>query len=235
MSYLIPFPQLNNSQINKQLLSCGDNTILVHSDISKLLLFKFENKKDYINSHLNNLFQITDGLNLWMPSFNYDFANTLIYNVDKDSIQVGVLNTFFNKKASWRTTTPIFNFCGYGLYPIPKLKSNVIINPFSYFSEFDFLYKNNSIYGFYGANLSHCTLLHYAEFVSQNLKYRYSKFFKGKVITSNQEVIITLDYYVRPLNGLVIYDWKIKRGLKSSNYMIQTQDLVILFSNIKNS
>lgn len=238
MSYKIPFPKLSNSQINKQLLSSGENSISIHSDISKLLLFDFKNKQGYLNHHLNNLFEITEGFDLWMPSFNYDFLKTLIYEVGSDIIQVGILNSFFNQQSSWRTTTPVFNFCGNGYYPLPELKPDTVINPFSHFSEFGHLYRSNSIYGFYGANLSSCTLLHFAECLSQNLLYRYPKFFKGKVILSEQEINVKLKYYVRPLNNMVIYNWgKIKFDLIHNDlyHEIKVQNFdYFSFFNVKN-
>lgn len=237
MSYIHSPIYLNNSKINKELLSKGENNILIHSDISKLLLFEFKNKNAYLQLHLNNLYKITQGLNLWMPSFNYDFITTKIYDVKNDPIQTGVLNNYFYKNSHWRSTTPVFNFCGIGNYPISKLKQNQTINPFTFLSEFDYLYKSNSLYGFYGTNLSCCTLIHFAECMSEKLVYRYYKYFTGKIINFEEVFDVTLQYSVRPPKNMVQYDWdKIKFDLIENNllseFKIQELDYFSFF-NVK--
>ena len=186
----------------------GANIVLIHSDISNLLLFDYESKNDYLNQHLQNLNYIFSEFDIWMPTFNYDFTKSGVYDTKLDKSQIGILNDYFRNFSEWRTTTPVFNFAGNGKYPIKKIESGDIINPFSYESEFHFLYQNNSLYCHYGSNISHSTLFHFIEGISEKLLYRYSKIFSGIVINNNKTKKIFLDYHVSPMKIKVGYDWK---------------------------
>lgn len=186
----------------------GENNVLIHSDIKNLFLFEFSSKFDLLDKHLRNIFEIFSGFNIWMPTFNYDFTKSGVYDTKLDKSQVGVLNDYFRTVCDWRTTTPVFNFCGNGKYPIKKIQSEEKIDPFSYGSEFHYLYKTNSLQCHYGSKFSASTLLHYVEKTSKKLLYRYSKIFSGIVINNNKTKKIFLDYHVSPMKIKVGYDWK---------------------------
>ena len=200
----------------------GENNVLIHSDIKNLFLFEFSSKYDLLNKHLRNIFEIFSDFNIWMPTFNYDFTKTQLYNLEKDKSQVGVLNDYFRSVCDWRTTTPVFNFCGNGKYPIKKIQSEAIIDPFSYGSEFDYLYKTNSLQCHYGSKFHASTLIHYAEKISKKLLYRYSKIFKGIIENNSIETEVSLDYHVTPLSPRVHYDWeKIYLDLFNDNLVFE--------------
>ena len=226
-----------NTEIRSRLAEFDLKNICVHSDISKLLIFDFKSKPDYLHRHINNLKFAVNDLILWMPTFNYDFIKTNTFNVKDDLSQIGVLNNYFLNISSWRTSTPIFNFCGDGQYPLP---SGVFkkITPFDFGFEFDYLYKNNSSYGFYGASISCCTLIHFAEFISGKIKYRYIKSFKGTVNIGQEKNYVILDYFVSPLNTRLNYDWsKIKNDLIDNNlyfeYTLPNKTPYFSFFNVK--
>ena len=174
------------SKINKKVKLVANNfgykNVLIHSDIKYLFLFEFKSKTDLLKKHMRNINDIFSGFNIWMPTFNYDFTRTGVYDIDGDISQVGILNNYFRNFCDWRTTTPVFNFSGNGKYPIKNIYSEQIINPFYYGSEFHYLYKNNSICCHYGSDISHSTLFHYVENISNKLLYRYSKKFHGIVL-----------------------------------------------------
>ena len=196
----------------------GYNNVLIHSDIKNLFLFEFKSKSDFLEKHLRNINDIFYEFNIWMPSFNYDFTKTGIYNVKEDKCQVGVLNNYYRSSCDWRTTTPVFNFYGTGKYPINKIHSENNINPFLYGSEFHYLYESNSLYCHYGSNISHSTLLHYVENISENLLYRYSKKFHGVIKDKGFTAKVVLDYHVTPLKTRVKYNWvKIHLDLLKEN------------------
>jgi aminoglycoside N3'-acetyltransferase len=196
-----------NQEIKLISNNLGDRNVLIHSDIKNLFLFKFKSKTDLLEKHFRNINEIFSKFNIWMPTFNYDFTKTSSYNLNKDKSQVGVLNDYFRNICDWRTTTPVFNFCGNGKYPIEKIYPNCVIKPFSYGSEFDYLYKTKSLHCHYGSNISHSTLFHFVENISNRLLYRYSKLFKGVVYHNGDKTNVFLDYHVSPLNPRVEYDW----------------------------
>jgi aminoglycoside N3'-acetyltransferase len=198
-------------EINKKIKLVSNNigncNVLVHSDIRNLFLFKFNSKNDLLEKHLRNINDIFSEFNVWMPTFNYDFTKTGSYNIEKDNSQIGVLNDYFRDFCDWRTTTPVFNFCGNGYYPIEKIHPNCVVSPFSYGSEFDYLYNSKSLYCHYGSDISNSTLIHYVENISNKLLYRYPKPFVGIVYNNGIKTNVTLDYHVSPLNPRIEYDW----------------------------
>ena len=199
-------------KINKKVKSVsrklGGEHVLIHSDIKNLFLFKFKSKIDLLEKHMNNINNIFSEFNIWMPTFNYDFTKTGLYNVNEDICQVGHLNNYFRKFCHWRTTTPVFNFSGMGKYPIENIKSGLVINPFSFGSEFHYLYENKSVYCHYGSDISLTSILHYVENITKKDLYRYSKKFYGIVKNNSLETNVILDYQVSPLKKRIKYDWK---------------------------
>lgn len=207
-----------NEEVKTIINKIGNNNVLIHSDIKHLFLFEFNSKNDLLEKHLKNINEIFSNFNIWMPTFNYDFTKTGVYNLEKDKSQVGVLNDYFRYVCDWRTTTPVFNFCGNGKYPINKIHSEEKINPFWYGSEFHYLYQTNSLQCHYGSNLNCSTLIHYVEKISKKLLYRYSKIFNGIIKTGEINIEVDLDYHVTPLNPRVSYDWgKIHHDLLKEN------------------
>ena len=217
-----------NEEVKTIINKIGNNNVLIHSDIKHLFLFDFNSKTDLLEKHMININEIFSNFNIWMPTFNYDFTKTGVYDLNKDKSQVGVLNNYYNTICDWRTTTPVFNFCGNGNYPIDEIYSSKKINPFSYNSEFHYLVKSDSICCHYGSSFNHSTFIHYVEYVSNKLLYRYSKKFRGVVIQNGVRIEVVLDYHVSPLNPRVEYDWeKIYLDLINEN-------LLYLF-NLKNN
>jgi len=209
-----------NNQIKKKATELGSNNVLVHSDIKKLFLFNFKSKTDFINKHIDNLNNIFPEFNIWMPTFNYDFTKTGVFNVLTDNCQIGVLGNYYKQSCDWRTTTPVFNFTGMGDYPIKTINDADIINPFAIGSEFDYLYKTNSIICHYGSDIKATTFIHYVEIISKKLLYRYSKIFNGIVNNNNNSTKVSLDYSVTPMNPRMEYDWdKIYYDLKKDGIL----------------
>ena len=74
----------------------------------------------------------------------------------------------------------------------------------------------------YGSKIDCTTLIHYAERISNNLNYRYDKYFKGKVyLNKNNFINVKLKYHVKPLKLYQNYDWKkINLDLIENNLLI---------------
>ena len=209
-----------NEQVKSIANKIGHNNVLIHSDIKNLFLFEFNSKNELIEKHFKNISEMFSDFNIWMPTFNYNFTKTGVYNVGKDESQVGVLNDYFRTVCEWRTTTPVFNFCGNGNYPIDEIYPFKEINPFSNGSEFHYLYESDSIHCHYGSNFGNSTFIHYVEGISKKLLYRYSKKFNGVVNQYGAKTEVILDYHVTPLSPRVEYDWgKIYSDLIQNNLL----------------
>ena len=211
-----------NEEVKTIVNKIGNNNVLIHSDIKHLFLFEFNSKIDLLEKHLKNINEIFSNYNIWMPTFNYDFTKTGVYDLNKDKSQVGALSNYYKTICDWRTTTPVFNFCGNGNYPIDEIHFNENVDPFSYRSEFHYLYETNSLHCHYGSNFSSSTLIHYVEKISKKLLYRYPKNFNGIVIDNGIKIDVVLDYHVKPLNPRISYDWrKIYFDLKMNNLIFE--------------
>lgn len=218
-----------NQEIKLASKKIGNNNVLIHTDVRNLLLFEFNSRIDFLTKHLQNLNDIFSEYNIWMPTFNYDYTESGTYNIQDDKSQVGILNDYFRSISDWRTTTPVFNFCGNGKYPINKIYPKCIINPFWYGSEYDYLYKSDSLHCHYGSDICHSTLFHFVENISNKLLYRYSKIFNGVVNDRGMITKVSLDYHVSPLDPIVEYDWaRIYQDLFRENLIFEFK----IFNNV---
>jgi aminoglycoside 3-N-acetyltransferase len=203
------------TQIKNLLKDDAEAVLLIHSDLLQGFKIPFLNRNDFLISHYNELNDLHDNLNIWMPTFNYDFLKNGTFDIQKSKSQVGVLSEYFRGNISeWRSSMPVFSFSGFG-----KIKSfefeDTILDPFGDNSDFSVLYKNRAWLMHYGSLFSSSTILHYAERISGKLVYRYDKFFTGSVIDMNNLISkVTINYHVRPKNNFLEYDWvKIENDL----------------------
>jgi len=208
-------------QLQQKLNELSGDTILIHSDI--LQGFEIPYNKDreaLLISHVQEIRSLNANLNIWMPTFNYDFCKGNNYSIKDSPSQVGVLSEYFRKNISdWRTQIPVFSFAGTGEKPI--LDMSGIIDPFGSHSAFQVLYERDSLLMHYGSSIKATTILHYAERMSNHLCYRYDKLFYGKVIPiSGKEIDVTFNFHVRPLGKHLDYDWnKIENDLLENNIL----------------
>lgn len=186
----------------------GAGPVMVHSDVrgASALVPKTTNKSQLLNSHLKVIADLVDGRDVWMPTFNYDFLSTRRYSPSSDVSQVGALNEEFRTRAAWRTSVPVFNFCGSGALPVKESLTSTV-DPFDEHSIFAELVRQDGSILWYGAPFSSATFLHHAESVSGGPLYRYDKLFNGEVMSGHSNSKVSLKYHVRPMTGPVDYDW----------------------------
>lgn len=194
------------NEIKKVLVKSNSNHILIHSDILFGFKLPFENHDQFLESHFVYLESLCKDLEIWMPTFNYDFLKSQSYNVKHNPSQVGNLSEYFRKyKSNWRTAIPVFSFSGTGEKPILPYRSE--IDPFDQKSLFAELQAKDALFMHYGSKFHSTTLIHYVERISGKLLYRYDKVFRGEVIEDNNKNLVALKYHVRPLGYYLDYDW----------------------------
>lgn len=201
---------------------CEAGPLMVHSDVFKADQFvgQFLSKQQYLQDHCAVLRDVAVGRPIWMPTFNYDFNQSGVFDVTKTASKVGALTEYFRRNvAKWRTSVPVFSYCGTGLEPNLDDDSEVsnshadgsvanrsIVKPFGEHSIFANLVEQRGSLLFYGANFIAVTFLHYVEEVCQAL-YRYDKQFSGTVVNSvGQHNTVTAEFHVRPLGETLRYD-----------------------------
>lgn len=199
--------------IKKIIQKYNNGSFLIHSDLNRGFKFDIFDRQKIINKHIDKLISLFNA-EIYMPSFNYNFLSTGVFDLINDESQSGVISENFRKEYSnWRTTIPVFSFCGIG--KAINFEYTEPIDPFDSNSFFQYCYNNKTTLMHYGSDFNSTTLLHFAERISGNLSYRYNKVFEGIIKTYDKEEIkSTLLYHVRPLNSELNYDWnKIKIDL----------------------
>lgn len=195
----------------KKAITCT-GPIIVHSDIMKVMgaINMTASPNDLLQRHIDSLKNISDGKDIFFPSFNYDFPKNRIFNLNKDSSQVGALSEYARRNwADWRTEDPIFSFCGKGKKPDNCQLKYELTDPFSDTSVFSHIIDMDGTVLMYGASFSSLTLIHYIERLSGGPVYRYDKIFAGSIIDSEGNKKETkLLYHVRPMGKYLNYDWK---------------------------
>ena len=181
----------------------------MHSDPFRAarLVKPVRDRNAYLDSHIDVLRSASDGRPLWLPTFNYDFPRTRVFDVRSSESQLGPIPERFRTfAAEWRTPVPIFSVAGIG--PVSQPRWGFQTDPFGEDSIFADLVRNDGVVLYYGETFHYNTLVHYAERVAGGPVYRYDKMFSGQVIMADgTSVEGSLDYHVRPLDTGLEYDW----------------------------
>lgn len=182
----------------------GD-TLLVHTDVARLNTPLPPAPRDV---QLERLFDIlrsaAGGRTLLLPTFNYDYPRTRVYDVRGDAGQVGVLNDYIRRRPGVvRTRTPIFNFAVVGGGWSPAANEN----PFSAESVFGECVRRKSELVLFGGTFA-VTFLHRVEEIA-DVGYRYLKPFPGTIVDGDHRETVRFVYRVRPARGARLdYDWE---------------------------
>ena len=149
--------------LNKFLKQIGDyvngRDLILHTDMG-IILEEFpalleKNKSKILKNFCEILIDKINARSIFIPTFNYDFLENGIYDVNNDIGQVGVLSEFVRKEYNdFRSHIPVFNHID-----IKRIYSNKEINR-NYFKAFgkdsfyDEFQSNKGIICFWGCKLS---------------------------------------------------------------------------------
>jgi len=207
------------AMIGELIAHMGTGPVFTHSDPFRAarLVAPSRDRAAYLDAHLTLLKDATAGRELWIPTFNYDFPRTRVYDVTQSPSELGPLPERFRiHAADWRTQVPIFSTAGVGAEPPVKWGEET--DPFGNDSIFAQLVERDGVVLYYGETFHYNTLVHYAERIRGGPPYRYDKVFPGTVIVADETVITgSLIYHVRPLGTGLEYNWPgmLESALKS--------------------
>ena len=191
------------------LSALGDGPVFVHSDVFRTvrLVAPSRDRRALLDAHVDLLKRVSGDRGLWLPSFNYDFPRSGVFDVADDESQVGPIPEHFRTSAAeWRTPVPMFSVAGTGSAPLIEWGENT--NPFGVNSIFARLVAEDGVVLYYGDTFHYNTLVHYSEREAGGPVYRYDKLFRGRVImTDGSSIGGSLQYHVRPMNTGLEYDW----------------------------
>jgi aminoglycoside N3'-acetyltransferase len=204
--------------------------VLVHSDAfaTRRLVPRMTDRQRILDAHVETLSRLTAGRGAYVPTFNYDFCRTGLYDPGEDPSQVGDITEHVRNISSWRTEVPVFHFAGLPGTPRPaleRLRPGLILDPFGENSLFDLLVRESGAVLLYGAPLSSFTMLHHIErLAGSGPAYRYDKGFEGVVRLDEGDVPVKLLYHVRPAGKRLDYDWeRIERILVGAGALCTTE------------
>ena len=180
---------------------------LVHSDaraslsLSKSNPSSLKSKKILIENSLSFFRKVSEGRDVILPAFNYDFSASLFFDVACDVAQVGAIPEFARRTLSWRrNSTPVFSF----LSETSLLPSDNF--PFSADSVLGSLVKGGEILLF-GVGFERMTFLHFIE-DQIDVPYRYRKRFDGSAKHLDGKLRQAfVEFHVRPTKLKVNYDF----------------------------
>jgi aminoglycoside N3'-acetyltransferase len=188
----------------------GDAPLLIHSDLFRAGIFveKSTDRDQLLRSHLETVVSLTDPEHIWIPTFNYRFPSTGVFDLAHSPSQLGPFDEFM--RTSWakeRSLDPVFPFSSLTPIPLREEPAGELV-AFSHQTAFSTLVDQQGGVLFYGAGLPSATIIHHVEFLSGGPLYRYDKTFRGAVIDLDGERReITYIYHVRPLGMSLDYDW----------------------------
>jgi len=182
-----------------------NSVIFIHVDLGNYLnnSLSIRYKCEHLYKLLSDYFKKHT---LIMPTFTYSFCKTRVFDIQKSRSEVGLFSEYYREKcANLRSDHPILSVCGKG-----KLAKDIIENisksGAGNGSVFERLYVFDAKILFLGADfIKTCTFNHYTEqFLKVN--YRYSKYFKGKVIYKDKTLNDSWEFYVKNTEVLKFKD-----------------------------
>ncbi len=181
-----------------------DTPIVVHSDMMRIgFIDAIGQPAEQAEAWIAALQAAAGGRPVLLPTFNYDFPRTRLFDPVRDPGQVGALSRHCTQHhADRRTATPVFSFCIFGNDDLPMAAAE---NPFGPDGLFARLHARNAAFLFLGADMIANTFIHYVE-ERLEVGYRYIKPFPGDVIEADLPRPIDFRYRVRPrVAGAVAY------------------------------
>ncbi len=206
MSLNLTKDKLLINSLKKLGLKKGD-TVLVHSDISKLGIKKLsiKNSMELIYNTIVSI--IGKSGTLCVPAFYFEFNKKKFFDPKKTSVtpEIGLFSRYIvSLKKSKRSINPIASIAAVGKNA-KKICNNKTASAYGEDSPFDILTKLNAKMLFLGADLRYMTYVHYVE-QRVGVPHRYFKLFNGKVILNKKKIDLPIIGFVRYLKNDIIND-----------------------------
>lgn len=207
--------------------------VFVHTDIARLdrrLFRNLNSDTEIVQAAIEYLKDLNRDQEIWLPSFNYSFAQTRIFDVMNDVSEVGIINETLRRNADFtRSEVPTFSIIRNRPNSFLMNVENSAFEPFGPNGEFAELFNRNGKIMFLGANISSLTHIHRIEELV-DIKYRYYKNFHGEIHNGGSKKKINLRFKVRPRGMELQYDWeKINSKINQEGIMqFQAKNVFVL-------
>jgi len=180
-------------------------TAMVHSDLGGFgKLGDLRDRSSFALSFIDALLEVLgpEG-NLVVPTFSHSFCRDEVFDPENTPSGLGTLSEIFRKlPEAKRSLDPLFSVAVIG--PAQRELASVGRSCFGAGSVFEKLHERNARLILLGDTFD-LTFIHYAE-EKLGVTYRYIKRFSGEIRVGDELRNVTVDYFVRPLDGSVNYD-----------------------------
>jgi len=196
----------------------ADAPVLIHTDLMQLGMPDGVMNRQAIAEGWLAIFQeAAEERTIVIPTFNYDFTGSRLYDPAASPGQVGSLSVHCAEHHSARRTlTPIFNFAVFGNFPRAP-----VAHPFSPTSAFGELFERDGTILFLGAGMIANTFVHFVE-TAADIGYRYLKPFPGEVVDGDRRLAVDFGFPVRPrVPGAVAYGDLGEAELRAANLLTE--------------
>ena len=165
--------------------------------------YKILNKHKVFKHMYNEIKDISNN-KIIIPTYNYNFPKTKIFDYYNDISEVGAFSEYFRRKyKNNRTEIPIFSdTSNYNLNLITRAK-----NPFDKYSVFEYLKKNKGEVVNFGSNFAPTFIMYIEKNIKLGPIYRFEKEFDG-VIKKKIKKKICIKFFCRPMTIKIEYDLK---------------------------
>lgn len=163
--------------------------------------------------------------NIFIPTFDYSFCKTGIYDISSGHSDLGAFSRYCAKRfPDFRTHVPVFShvdICREHRVSSPGYALDVAFGSNSFYEWF--MHEGGVVY-FWGCAIDKAnTFIHQIE-CHVGVPYRHEKVFKGSVISMNRSSTIDFSYYVRSHKVDVIYDDQGASMLRDSGLLYESTD-----------
>lgn len=204
MSFRIPIETLQDD-LRRFFDASEESCFVIHTDITHWgFPIGLRGREEVLDAYVELLLSASLGRHVVLPTFNYDYGRSRVYDVQKDPCQVGVLNEHIRKKfLQWRTRTPMFSFVS--MTP-PLFSLEPSRNPFGSESLWkDFCDRNGRVVFLGMDTLAANTFGIYVEELRKT-GYRYFKPMPGTIVDDGKRISADFDFRVRPRRDVLV-EW----------------------------
>ena len=182
--------------------SVGNRPMLFHTDLGPFgMPSGVVGRGQLLDGWADALTAVAELRTVVLPTFNYDWCRTGMFDVHRDPCQVGVLNERLRQRhPASRTATPVFSFLilGAGFSRAPCAN---VLGAQSTFAE---LVAADAAVVFLGTRFAAATINHHHEELLAS-PYRYPKRFSGTIDAGSAAQEFTITYRVRPKGATLSY------------------------------
>ena len=202
--------------------------IILHTNagvIAQQLGCNTSSKKDVLKVIINNLRQMCSSSSIFIPTFDYEYCSSRLYDPSDGKTQLGGLSRFCAKNyIKDRTLVPIFNHVDLKQNHRPSNSFYRLDKGFGKNSFYDWFTEEDGFIFFWGCSITNSnTYIHHIETLLQ-VTYRFKKTFEGIIQVDGLPIHTCFEFNVRPLGLAISYQDQGRKSLDHAGLLIKNEE-----------